>query len=252
MNAPVSSSLPLEEPDVNKRQPPVFLVKLGGSFLTSPPVWPVVSEWLKRLTKTASVLVVVGGGARVRQLEESSADRAGLERSHWQAIEIMRDNARWVAGQWKWPLVRVASGREFAVGQVIDRSAVLLLEDTWLSTPMLPVGWEVTSDSIATWVGFQLGVENVVLTKQVNPLEAVLPAARMSGLGWVDQHFPRLLLQLGNRGYETRVWIRHFPPKDLRPSSLRRVYRVTAGDSGPDSAPMDRLWTAVSQGGTNP
>lgn len=251
MSNPFQPALKSASPEMNRNRLPKFLVKLGGSFLESPQAWPAVSDWLQRFAETTPVWIVVGGGPRVRQLQRSSEGLPN-DQTHWQAIEIMRDNARWLASQWHWPLLPLDSLPTAPVASDSVGSAILLPEDRCLANPMLPVGWEVTSDSIATWIGLRLNIANVVLTKQVNPLEPVLPAARMCGLGWVDQHLPKLLQQFESHRCETTVWIRHFPPKDLRPPSLRRVNLRAAGNLGPGSAPMDRQWTVVWQGGTPP
>jgi hypothetical protein len=172
---------------------PLLVIKLGGSLL-SQPGWPQgIAELLRALSAQSPespALLVVGGGSVVeglRQIDAASPQPAELV--HALAIEMMRITARLVAAATGLPLVTAwptAGGR----GACLLDVPQWLAENQRLST--LPVGWEVTSDSIAARVAAAYGGE-LLLVKSVPPPS--LPASQnqleeLATAGWVDPHFP--------------------------------------------------------------
>jgi 5-(aminomethyl)-3-furanmethanol phosphate kinase len=74
----------------------------------------------------------------------------------------------------------------------------------WLPSAMvladrsIPESWEVTSDSLAAWLGRRLEASTVALVKSVAPPSSFDPAG-LTARGVVDPEFPRFLAQSGAR-----------------------------------------------------
>ena len=190
----------LREPTMPAQSP--LVIKLGGSLL-SQPGWPQgIAELLRAIAAVSPAdsaasqpahfpaLLVVGGGSVVEGLRQ--IDAAGpqpAELMHALAIEMMGITARLVAAATGLPLVT-------AWPTAGARGACLLDVPQWLAENQrllrLPVGWEVTSDSIAARVaaahrGKLLLVKSVPppsLSASQNQLE------ELANAGWVDSYFP--------------------------------------------------------------
>jgi len=184
---------------------PLLVIKLGGSLL-SQPGWPqgiaelvrAVSAhsreppagWAAREPAHFPALLVVGGGSVVEGLRQiDAANPQPAEFVHALAIEMMGITARIVAAATGLPLVAAwpAAGA---------RGACLLDVPQWLAESQrlstLPVGWEVTSDSIAACVAATYGGE-LLLVKSVPPPtgpESQNQLEALAAAGWVDSYFP--------------------------------------------------------------
>jgi len=184
---------------------PLLVIKLGGSLL-SQPGWPQgIAELLRAIAAESRespagsaagepahspALLVVGGGSVVdglRQIDAASPQLAEL--MHALAIELMGVTARLVAANTGLPLVAAWPNAK-------ARGACLLDVPQWLakSQPLstLPVGWEVTSDSIAAHVAATYGGE-LLLVKSVPPPtgpESQNQLEALAAAGWVDSYFP--------------------------------------------------------------
>ena len=166
---------------------PVMVVKVGGSLL-SRPGWPALIESLVAAANAQPCCLVVGGGAVVdglRAMNRSQPQAPQL--MHDLAIDAMRLTARLVAAAVGLPLVSAPP----------DSRGVAVLDVTaWLAvgprTATLPVGWHVTSDSIAASVAVEHG-GSLLLAKSVPPPpcpDGVDPWSALARAGWVDEHFP--------------------------------------------------------------
>jgi len=183
--------------DIGGPRPRRLVVKVGGSLLSRP-------GWPHRLTSLVAAhdgrvcRIVVGGGGVVDGLR--SIDRAAPqppELMHALAIDGMRLTARLVSAAVGLPLV--AGVWEPAGRAVLDVPA-------WLdggAASRLPVGWHVTSDSIAARVAVE-NAAGLLLVKSVPPPpcpgEPNLLAA-LAEAGWVDPHFPEAAAELGEIGW---------------------------------------------------
>lgn len=158
------------------------VVKLGGSLLT-------VSGWPAAVTSLVASLgrpavVVVGGGAvvdGVRSLDEA----AGLEPviAHRLAIDALRITATSVA---------VATGLALSAYPERENDGTVLDTPAWLDEAgrfaALPVGWHVTSDSIAAQVATSLCCPLVLVKMVPPPGDGGVRVAATAG--WVDPFFP--------------------------------------------------------------
>jgi len=164
---------------------PREVIKLGGSLLTMPD-WPThVAELVEERAAMRPVLVVVGGGAIVDGLRTiDAAARQDARLIHRLAIELMGTTARLVAEALAVPIVMEPARTSAAV---LDAARWLAGDDR---LARLPVGWDVTSDSIAADVAVVTGAD-LLLAKRVPPPES-FPDERIESLmrsGWIDAHF---------------------------------------------------------------
>ncbi len=158
-----------------------LVIKLGGSLLAMPD-WPAAVAAL--LADSTRPLVVVGGGGLVdglRAIDAASPRPAAL--MHRLAIEAMSLTASLVADACRLPVVTSPG----PAGGILDAAR-------WLASSGaggdLPVGWHVTSDSIAATAA-RRGSRGLLLVKSVPPpLEAGGNLASLAARGWVDEHFP--------------------------------------------------------------
>lgn len=159
-----------------------LVVKLGGSLLTRVDWAHEVTSLLESLP--APRVIVTGGGPLVDGLR--AIDRAEpLPETlvHRLAIDCMAHTARVTAAALGMPLVS-------ALDTTVPPTAVL---DTpaWLACAgrldALPVGWHVTSDSIAASVATARG-GGLMLVKSVPPPHDDI--GRLAEAGWVDEWFP--------------------------------------------------------------
>lgn len=166
------------------------VVKLGGSLLGMHD-WPArVAELVRERGRCRALLVVVGGGAIVdglREIDAAAPQDAAL--THALAIDLMGTTAKLVAAVLALPLI--AEPAPVAAG-VLDVPRWLAAHDSNAHghAARLPVGWQVTSDSIAARVAATAGGD-LLLVKSVPPpaCTEALSLASLTSSGWVDSHF---------------------------------------------------------------
>lgn len=159
------------------------IVKLGGSLLGRTGWGDEVRALVATLP--APRVLVVGGGLLVdglRAIDAAEPQPAALV--HDLAIECMRITARLVAATLVVPLVAEAGPG--------DPPMVVLDVPAWIRRAArldrLPVGWHVTSDSIAATVAAELGA-TLLLAKSIAPPQDDID--NLAVTGWVDGHFPK-------------------------------------------------------------
>jgi aspartokinase-like uncharacterized kinase len=173
------------------------VLKLGGSLLTLPN-WPDrIADLVDDVRRTTPrLIVVVGGGPPVDGLRaiDAAAPQAA-ELMDRLAIESLRLSATLVAASLSLPRSR-APGRA-APACVLDAAG-------WLSGAgrrhSLPVGWQVTSDSIAAAVA-TANRADLLLAKRVPPPGPASDLESLAAAGWVDEHFPTAARGLGGIGW---------------------------------------------------
>lgn len=174
-----------------------LVVKFGGSLFARAS-WPQdLRDLLQQVTERPDrCLVVVGGGPLVdglRRIDAASPQPARL--MHDLAIACMGTTAEVVATALALP--RVADPMDLEAGAI----AILDPVRWFAACPLgreLPVGWQVTSDSIAARIAGERG--RLLLAKSTPPpahtLAAVDPLRALSASGWVDDHFPTVAVGL--------------------------------------------------------
>lgn len=179
---------------------PRRVVKVGGSLLTVPCLESVVRNWWSRQTPLPTLFVVGGGDLAdaVRALDR----RATLDATtaHWMAIRAMQvnsftfcqvlDEAEWVTNACHW-LDRLTPLARRSIGVVAIEEFLRSQEPQHPGT-RLPVGWHVTSDSIAARLAEVVHAAELVLLKSTLPATGStslsLPQAVAAEL--VDEFFP--------------------------------------------------------------
>ncbi|MBI1731530.1 MAG: hypothetical protein HYR49_02015 [Gammaproteobacteria bacterium] len=179
----------------------MWVVKLGGSLLTSP--W--LRLWVDVLADHgAGRVVVVPGGGPFADAVRMTQQRWGIDdaAAHHLALVAMEQHAR-ILCSWRRELVPqhniegiAAVARQgrvpvwFAASEVLDAN--------------IPASWDVTSDSLAAWLAGRLGAEAVVLVKTPR-LGAPAAMPELIREGKLDQWFAKALA-----GFNGRVsWLAH-------------------------------------------
>jgi len=170
----------------------IEVVKVGGSLLALP-AWPdLVADLVHGRSSRRRVLVVVGGGAIVDGLRAIDAVAPQpADTTHFLAIDLLSTTARLVARALGLPLV----------GEPGPAPVAVLDVPHWLAAAdrhaRLPVGWHVTSDSIAALIATEVAGD-LLLAKQVAPRPSAGTdrVAALARSGWVDDHFPTAAAQL--------------------------------------------------------
>ncbi|QDU56502.1 amino acid kinase family protein [Aeoliella mucimassa] len=182
--------------------PALEVVKLGGSLLARPDLVPAVRAWLAD-NQDRPVVFVVGGGSLVDHLREVCRTMPVDDHTaHWLAIDAMELSAHWLA--WRIPeLATVAHYDKAAAIKDTCRTSVMLCglflreNEPLLPGTRLPIGWQVTSDSIAARLAVCLGASRLTLIKSRAATAAESTdwhQATRSGL--VDAFFPSLVGEL--------------------------------------------------------
>ncbi len=174
-------------------KPPAILrvLKLGGSLLSLDDWRERFRKWLSVQTPARNVLVVGGGklADAVRDLDRDS--KLGEFESHWMCIAAMAINASRVAEALD---AQVSSIRELLESSdpshltVLDPWRFLRDEEHQFVADPLPVGWHVTSDSIAARVAHAIRADELVLLK--SRLPAIDDVNELAKSGYVDAYFP--------------------------------------------------------------
>ncbi len=175
---------------------PLRVVKVGGSLLDYASLVDALTQWLFQ-QPPARNLLISGGGAwadEVRRLHRSR--RISAESAHWLAIRAMRLTG-WMLAQWLPhsefcaeldPLPNPFPHAAERIPRILDVEHFLRHIEPQLPGHPLPVGWHVTSDSIAARLAAVTGAEELVLLKSTGPPQTVLEQAATAGE--VDRYFP--------------------------------------------------------------
>jgi len=163
---------------------PRTVIKFGGSLLVRP-TW---RDELRSLVADSNgpTTIVIGGGPLVDGLRAiDAASPCSAEVMHRAAIDAMGITAR---------LAAEAASLKLAAEPACDERLVVLDAAAWLSLAGryddLPVGWHVTSDSIAAAVATACGAALVLAKSVPPPPECTGSLASLAREGWVDDHFP--------------------------------------------------------------
>jgi aspartokinase-like uncharacterized kinase len=159
----------------------MIVAKIGGAFVSSPELPTIASALFERIR---TPLVLVAGGGEAADLVRAWDDRLELAATaaHWLAIRAMSLQAELLARR---------LGREVRRGVAPWDVCDCWVLDPWqelMTAPNeLPVGWHVTSDSIAAWAAKRVGARELVMVKAVG--DDATTIAEASRRGWVDPFF---------------------------------------------------------------
>lgn len=123
-----------------------LVVKLGGSLFAHVPELATVFRASAR-----PLFIVPGGGPFADAVRNVQADE---DSAHWMAVAAM--------DQYGWYISSYGMGATTCLREP-DRPAVFLPYCSVRWYDPLPHSWEVTSDSIAAWISYVLGLDLLVL-----------------------------------------------------------------------------------------
>jgi len=164
------------------------VVKLGGSFLASPRLVPLLAA----LGRTPAA-VVAGGGPFADQVREAQA-RLGFDdrAAHLMALMAMNQTALAFAALAPADSLSPARDEEDLARRLHKgESALFLPWPAWAELAELPPSWEATSDSIALLLAQKLALPLLVLKRALPQALPDDPEA-WAAAGVVDPLFPRL------------------------------------------------------------
>jgi len=156
----------------------VSVVKVGGSLSQNPQALRVLCQKLVSLSSKGKIIVVVPGGGRfadgVREADQQFSLSAST--SHYMAILAMDQYGLLLAdlmspnSQIVYCIEDVKNVRAGVVAVFLPSKFITLMdkEEGVGCGGLLPKCWDVTSDSIAVCIARQLGVESLLLVKDVD------------------------------------------------------------------------------------
>jgi 5-(aminomethyl)-3-furanmethanol phosphate kinase len=168
--------------------PDLTVVKLGGSYAFS----RQLPAWLDALAGCAGRVVIVPGGGPFADAVREAQPKMGFgdEAAHTMGMLAMTQYGRALA----------SLGRGYVVAATvaaIRRALRARQVPVWSPFPMalrapdLPASWDVTADSLATWLATRLRAARVLFVKQVAAENRSLDALVAAGV--LDPFLPRLL-----------------------------------------------------------
>jgi dihydroneopterin aldolase len=167
----------------------IIVVKLGGSHAGT----AHLDTWLDALAACGGRAVIVPGGGAFADTVRAAQASIGFDdaAAHHMALLAMEQFGLALAS--KRPGLRIAASRDAIVA-----ASALGKVPVWAPTAMvlaakeIPASWDVTSDSLASWLAGRIGAARLLLVKHGAPSEP-LSAAELAARGIVDPAFPRFL-----------------------------------------------------------
>jgi aspartokinase-like uncharacterized kinase len=174
------------------------VVKFGGSFASS----AHFRDWVEALAACAGRAVIVPGGGPFADAVRSTQVQMGFDgrTAHHMALLAMEQYGRALAGC---NTILSPAGsietirRELAAGRIPVWMPVRMV----LDAPDIASSWDVTSDSLAAWLGSRLGGNRLFLIKHTAVVARRTSVEELAALGVVDTAFPRYLRESSLRAF---------------------------------------------------
>jgi dihydroneopterin aldolase len=174
------------------------IVKLGGSFAFS----PHLRDWIEALAGCSGRAIIVPGGGpfadavRSAQLQIGFDDRA----AHHMALLAMEQYGRALAGT-NGALSPADSVEAIHNTLSTGRIPVWMPVRMALDAADIAVSWDVTSDSLAAWLGARIGGERLFLVKHADSLSQPASVEDLAACGILDGAFPGYLRKSSLRAF---------------------------------------------------
>ncbi len=201
------------------------VIKFGGSLLRGSHLGELLLYWLSKRPHDTRCVLIAGGGEEVDSLRrQHAAGKLTDEQAHWAAIEVMDANAKRLANEMRVPLSddyatlvrgfgRLGRGYMHYWPPLSDQSEgrvccfapgrFLKTKEPGLMGIRLPVGWEVTSDSIAARIADLMDASLVLLKATPPPPALAEDIQALADIGYVDPFFPRASFGLRELEFQT-------------------------------------------------
>jgi 5-(aminomethyl)-3-furanmethanol phosphate kinase len=160
----------------------MWVVKLGGSLACT----DHLRHWLRVLAEAGSLALVPGGGPfadQVRQLQQRCG--FGDATAHCMALLAMEQFGHMLCDLQPGLAGAATIGQ---IHEVLERgeTPVWMPSSMVLADPGIEQSWDVTSDSLAVWLGGQLGADKLLLVKSVSLESTGLPVGVMAARNVID------------------------------------------------------------------
>lgn len=177
---------------------PDSLIKVGGSLLGWPGLFPALKAQIKPLNNRS--LLLFGGGVMVDILRDwDNQYHFGEKASHWLAIDALDLIARaMVSAMPDWNLWAEPEPPNEGGIFVIAPATFCRWDANQNPGSCLPESWLATSDSIALRMATVWGIESLTLLKAIGPEFKYENAEEKPWTGFVDPSFGRLAVQPGS------------------------------------------------------
>lgn len=165
-----------------------IVVKLGGSFAFSQDL----RDWIAACAAVAGQVVIVPGGGPFADAVRAAQSKMGFDdhTAHQMAALAMEQYGRAIASSNS--LLCLADSAD-AIGRALAAGRV----PVWMPARMvfdaadIASSWDVTSDSLAAWLGGRIGAARLFLVKSVELASPRERAENLAAAGIVDAAFPR-------------------------------------------------------------
>ncbi len=185
------------------------VIKIGGSLSRGTGLKALCQE-ITRLGRHYRLLIVPGGGEFADQVRESCKRHLLNDTTaHYMALLAM-DQYGYMLNQLIVGSSLIADAH--SIGKVIETGQAAVLQPSSMAkrTYTLPHSWQVTSDSIAAWVSWEVNCPRLVLLKDVDgllgfdkKLIAKMTVNELAGhAGGVDEYLARFLASI-----QLEIWI---------------------------------------------
>jgi dihydroneopterin aldolase len=174
------------------------VVKIGGSFASS----THLRDWVRALAGCAGHAVIVPGGGPFADAVRSTQLKMGFDNrtAHHMALLAMEQYGRALAGcnSTLSPADSIeAIQHDLGIGRIPVWMPVRMVLDAEDIAPT----WEVTSDSLAAWLGGRLGGGRLFLVKHARAPAGRTNVEELAALGIVDDAFPFYLRKSSLRAF---------------------------------------------------
>lgn len=192
----------------------IEVIKIGGSLLKHSNFVSALQRWLANSDSAGGSVhrvLLVGGGPLVDALRELDVRHPlPSATAHWRAIELMNVTGQLVS-DW---LPDIPSESDFGrlqarcqvPGTTLFIAGGFLREwEPNLPGDALPIGWHVTSDSIAARLAVVLGAFRLILLKSTAPPTSggALCLRHLAAEGFVDPYLPTAAAPLSTVEFST-------------------------------------------------
>jgi 5-(aminomethyl)-3-furanmethanol phosphate kinase len=176
---------------LNRQQPNKLVIKLGGSLASAGTLKHCLDS-IETGYANQEVVVVPGGGLFAEQVR--------LAQSAWQFDNMTAHHMAILAMQ-QMALLFKALKPHFTLTHHMNGFNPQSQQPTiWSPNPQeldaahIPASWEVTSDSLAAWLAWQIGANALILVKSV-PIDADWNLVELTRRGIVDAAFNQFCQQ---------------------------------------------------------